>query len=135
MWGSKRTGPDLAREGVLRPDPAWQYFHLLRPSDIAPGSPMPNYPWLGKDDMDLSLIGRKLTVLAQAPIYTPYSQDEVANAERDARTQAAGIASELRKQPRLSDTPDLEKKEIISVIAYLRRLGTDLGKANPQAVK
>ena len=135
LWGSKRTGPDLAREGVLRPDPAWQYFHLLRPSDIAPGSPMPNYPWLGKDDMDLSLIGRKLTVLAQAPIYTPYSQDEVANAERDARTQAAGIASELRKQPRLSDTPDLEKKEIISVIAYLRRLGTDLGKANPQAVK
>jgi cytochrome c oxidase cbb3-type subunit I/II len=131
LWGSKRTGPDLAREGVLRPSAAWQYSHLARPSAAVPGSIMPAYPWLIHDDADLSTLSAKLGVLAAPPLYTPYTKAEVTGAEADARAQAKVIADELRQQPELKDSPDLEKKEIVAVIAYLKRLGTDLAKASP----
>ena len=131
LWGSKRTGPDLAREGLIRPDPAWHYFHTLKPTELSPGSPMPNYPWLATDAYDADILPRKLAVLAGAPIYTPYSAEQIANATVDAQRQAAGIAAELRKQPRLAEDPDLEQKEIVALIAYMQRLGTDLGKAAP----
>ncbi|MCK6487683.1 MAG: cytochrome-c oxidase, cbb3-type subunit I [Planctomycetes bacterium] len=132
LWGSKRTGPDLAREGLIRPSASWHYFHMLDPNGFIgnpdPPTPMPTYGWLHRDDMDLSDVGRKLAVLAGPPVYTPYSKEQVAGAEKDARAQAERIAAELRKQPRLADSKDLEKKEIIALIAYLQRLGTDLGK-------
>ncbi len=133
LWGSKRTGPDLAREGVLRPNAAWQYAHLRRPREISPGSVMPNYGWLASDDMDLSDLSARMRVLAAPPLYTPYTTAEVDGAVADAKAQAAGIAAELRKQPDLAETKGLEDKEIVAVIAYLQRLGTDLGKAAPIA--
>jgi cytochrome c oxidase cbb3-type subunit I/II len=133
LWGSKRTGPDLAREGVLRPSAAWHYFHLQRPSSMSSATVMPNYPWLCSDDMDLGTLPRKLEVLSAAPLFTPYTRGDIDHAVADARAQAGLIADELRKEPRLKDAQDLEKKEIIAVIAYLQRLGTDLGKPAPVA--
>jgi cytochrome c oxidase cbb3-type subunit I/II len=130
LWGSKRTGPDLAREGVLRPLASWHYFHFQRPSAMAAGSIMPNYSWLNDDDMDLSTVRRKLQVLSGDPLGTPYSAKQVENAEADARAQAKLIADELRKEPRLAEAKDLDKKEVIALIAYIQRLGMDREKAD-----
>jgi cytochrome c oxidase cbb3-type subunit I/II len=128
LWGSKRTGPDLAREGVLRPSAAWQYAHLGDPRSVAPGSIMPAYPWLLTDDADLSTLPAKMRALAGAPIFTPYSPEAIASARADAEAQARRIADELRKEQRLSGADGLERKEVVALIAYLQRLGTDLGK-------
>ena len=129
LWGSKRTGPDLAREGVLRPSAAWQYSHLVKPTALVPGSIMPAYPWMATDDADLSTLSSKLAVLAAAPLYTPYSKQEIADAVVIAQAQAKVIADELRLQPEFKDVQGLEKKELIALVAYLKRLGTDLGGA------
>jgi cytochrome c oxidase cbb3-type subunit I/II len=84
--------------------------------------------------MDLSDIGTKLAVLAGMPMFTPYKAADIEQAESNARAQALVVANELRKEPRLKDDKDLEKKEIVAVIAYLQRLGTDLGKPSPATV-
>ncbi len=136
LWGSKRTGPDLAREGVLRPNAAWQFAHLVKPNATSPGTMMPAYPWLARDDMDLSTLSTKLQVLASPPLYTPYSTVEIRDAVTLAEKQATVVADELRKQPEYAGLADLERKDIIAVIAYLQRLGTDLGKGDiPQGGK
>jgi cytochrome c oxidase cbb3-type subunit I/II len=130
LWGSKRTGPDLAREGVLRPMAAWQYRHLEDPQQVSPGSVMPAYSWLIRNDLDLSDISAKLAALAGAPIFTPYKPKQIIDALSHARAQAQEIGDQLRAQdPTLANVPGLDNKEIIAVIAYLQRLGTDLGKA------
>jgi cytochrome c oxidase cbb3-type subunit I/II len=132
LWGSKRTGPDLAREGLIRPAAAWHDSHFENPQQLVSGTVMPSYAWLTRDDMDLSTVSRKLAVLAAPPLYTPYSPAEIANAENDARAQAAGIAAELRLQPALSGNAALQDKEVIAMIAYLQRLGRDLNHPSPQ---
>ena len=137
LWGSKRTGPDLAREGVLKPGAAWHYDHFQRPRSVSPGSIMPNYPWLISDDMDLSSLETKLAVLASYPMNTPYSTEEIRGAVDAAKKQAKVIADELRQVEKLSKLDDLENKEVIALIAYIKRLGTDLGKSTeaPQVIK
>jgi cytochrome c oxidase cbb3-type subunit I/II len=135
LWGSKRTGPDLARIGVLKPGAAWHYDHLERPRSVSPGSIMPNYPWLVHDDMDLSTLERKLEVLASFPMNTPYSADEIRGAVDAAKKQAKTIGDELRGIDKFKAMPDLDNKEIIAVIAYLKRLGTDLNKPSSEAAK
>jgi cytochrome c oxidase cbb3-type subunit I/II len=136
LWGSKRTGPDLGREGVLKPLAAWHYDHLKRPTSVAPDSIMPNYPWLTTNDMDLSTVQRKLSVLSGAPVYTPYTKRDIDHAVSDAQAQAKVVADQLRAQKsELKDVVDLDKKEVIAVIAYLQRLGTDLNKPSaPKAI-
>ena len=134
LWGSKRTGPDLAREGVIRPSAIWHYRHLVRPRSMIEGSIMPNYPWLAADDLDTSTLNSRVQVLAAAPLYTPYSKEVLADAPAVAQAQAAVVAAELAKDPDLAKVPDLAKKEITAVIAYLQRMGTDLGK-NTAAVE
>ncbi len=131
LWGSKRTGPDLAREGVSRPSAIWHYSHFEKPQSWVPGTIMPVYSWLCRDDMDLSTLSRKLDVLAAPPLYTPYTASEITNAVAEAHAQATVIADELRTQPTLANKPDLEKKEVIAVIAYLKRLGRDLKNPSP----
>jgi cytochrome c oxidase cbb3-type subunit I/II len=131
LWGSKRTGPDLAREGLIRPGAVWHYSHFENPRGLVAGTIMPSYVWLTRDDLDLSTVSRKLAVLAAPPLYTPYTTTEIANAEIDARAQAAVIATELRQQPALATKTDLEKKEVIALIAYLKRLGRDLHHSSP----
>ena len=133
LWGSKRTGPDLAREGVLRPSAAWQYPHLVNPRSVVPGSIMPNYGWLATDDLDVASLPAKLRVLAAPPLYTPYTAAELDHGIELAQAQAKGIADKLHKLPEYAGKGDLERKEIIAVIAYLQRLGTDLAKETAPA--
>ena len=123
QWGSKRTGPDLAREGVIgrnyKPD-SWHYKHLVNPQELSPGSVMPKYPWLAKKKMDLSLLERK--ILAMQKLGVPYPEGYEKKAREDLNQQAVKIAQGLNSAEIETDA----EKEIIAVIAYLQRLGTDI---------
>jgi cytochrome c oxidase cbb3-type subunit I/II len=131
LWGSKRTGPDLWREGGLR-NHAWHWAHMEDPTSMAPDSTMPRYRWLYEDATDYASLPRKLAVLAGAPIYTPYSREERENCVELAKAQAAKVAGELRSQIDPADRAKVDQdKEIIALIAYLQRLGTDLSKSKP----
>jgi len=117
QWGSKRTGPDLARLGKKYPD-MWHYQHMMDPRQIQPKSIMPAYDWLAKGTIDYSQIKKKLNVLRNLGV--PYSDQEVQNADVDAEKQAAEIADGLKKQ---GVQEKLDNKEILALIAYLQALG------------
>ncbi len=121
LWGSKRTGPDLHRIGGKYPD-SWHYNHMLDPESMSPGSIMPPYPWLLEDDLNLAYTARKMKVLRQ--LGTPYPEEFETNPFDDMKEQAEGIAERLRKDG--IEQEALEDKEIIALIAYLQRLGTDI---------
>ncbi|MBX2814500.1 MAG: cytochrome-c oxidase, cbb3-type subunit I [Saprospiraceae bacterium] len=123
LWGSKRTGPDLHRVGGKYSD-AWHYNHMLEPESMSPGSIMPTYPWLLEDDLDYSTTAKKIKVLQT--LGTPYPEGFADVAEADARNQAVKVAGNLRDTG--IDQENLEDKEIIALIAYLQRLGTDINK-------
>ncbi len=129
LWGSKRTGPDLHRVGG-KYNHAWHFNHLVDPRSTSPGSIMPRYPWLAENDLDYSLIKDKIRVLRS--LGTPYEEGYEEIAEEDLKLQAKMIADELRQSG--IDYEGLENKEIIAVIAYLQRLGTDI-KVQQQAEK
>jgi cytochrome c oxidase cbb3-type subunit I/II len=116
QWGSRRIGPDLARVGGKYPD-LWHYRHMLNPRDMAPGSIMPNYPWLFEDNIDFKILRKKLAVLSN--LGTPYSLAEVEKAVESAKHDAKVIAQGLEKQ---GIPKGQEKKEIMALIAYLQRL-------------
>ncbi len=132
LWGSKRTGPDLAREGVgkLKKSDSWHYNHMLNPRNVYEQSIMPAYPWLITDDLDISTTASKIKVLRQ--LGTPYQEgyEEIAN--EDLAKQAGKIAASLRADG--IEQEGLENKEIVALIAYLQRLGVDIS-ALPQAEK
>ena len=121
LWGSKRTGPDLHRVGGKYGD-AWHYSHMLDPSSTSPGSIMPPYPWLYEDDLDVSDLPAKIRVLQI--LNTPYPDGYDQVALQDLEQQAAEIAEGLKGQS--GAVKNLEQKEIIALIAYLQRLGTDI---------
>ncbi len=123
LWGSKRTGPDLHRVGGKYSD-AWHYNHMLEPESMSPGSIMPTYPWLLEDDLDLSSTAKKIRVLQT--LGTPYPEGFDQIAVDVAKRQAKGIADNLRSTGITQENVD--NKEIIAVIAYLQRLGTDISK-------
>jgi cytochrome c oxidase cbb3-type subunit I/II len=125
QWGSKRIGPDLLRVGG-KYSHMWHYRHMYNPRDVVQGSIMPNYPWLFKDKYDHKILPKKLEVLKN--LGTPYSDEEVRNAIVSAQKQAHKITQELVK-----DGVDIkmQDKQIIALIAYLQRLGTDLGREMP----
>src|SRR3569833_425474 len=85
QWGSKRTGPDLARVGNKYSDD-WHRAHLSQPSSVVPGTVLPGYPWLEKTELDFAHIGDDLRV--QAALGVPYSSEMVGSAMADVRTQA-----------------------------------------------
>ena len=99
LWGSKRTGPDLARVGGRYSDD-WHRAHLLNPRDVVPESNMPGFPWLFENDIDSRHTAAKLRALRR--IGVPYTDEDIAGAE-------AAVAG---------------KKEIDAVLAYLQQLGT-----------
>jgi cytochrome c oxidase cbb3-type subunit I/II len=117
QWGSKRTGPDLARVGKKYPD-LWHLRHMMNPRAITPQSIMPNYPWLADNNIDFLILRKKLSVMKKLGV--PYSQNEIVNADIDAEKQAKEIAEGLVSQ---GAPQGLEKKEIIALIAYLQSLG------------
>jgi len=124
LFGSRRTGPDLARVGGKYPN-SWHWIHFHNPRDIEPRSNMPAFAFLEEREIDTSLLGRKLEVLRT--LGHPYSDAQVASAESDALTRADEIAASLRGDGiELSDTN--ARSEAIAVIAYLQSLGTAVTK-------
>ncbi|TSA23676.1 cytochrome-c oxidase, cbb3-type subunit I [bacterium] len=119
QWGSKRTGPDLHRIGGKYPN-LWHFMHMEDPRSVSPGSIMPVYSWLYTQEIDTSIVGSKIRAMQSLGV--PYPKEYDRQAVADMRAQAAGIAADLQKQNAPAD-PD---KEIIAVIAYLQRLGTDI---------
>jgi cbb3-type cytochrome c oxidase subunit II len=120
QFGSRRTGPDLARVGGKYPD-SWHWIHLRNPRDIEPRSNMPNFGFLLEQELDLSLTRRKLEVLRT--LGSPYTQAEIDGAVEAARAAMADVAASLRKDGQeLSEAN--ERSEAIAMIAYLQMLGT-----------
>jgi cytochrome c oxidase cbb3-type subunit I/II len=127
LWGSKRTGPDLHRIGGKYPN-LWHYLHMENPSSMSPGSIMPSYPWLHTNDLDISTTEKKINVMRSLGVPYPEGYDKIANA--DLQNQSQMIAMDLQN----AGAPAEPNKEIIALIAYLQRLGTDI-KATQQAGK
>ncbi|MFI5237923.1 MAG: cytochrome-c oxidase, cbb3-type subunit II, partial [Ignavibacteriales bacterium] len=123
LWGSKRTGPDLHRIGGKYPN-LWHYLHMENPSSMSPGSLMPSYPWILANDLDVSSTESKINAMRSIGVPYPDGYEKVANDHLKA--QAEIIAMDLQN----AGAPAEPNKEIIALIAYLQRLGTDI-KANP----
>jgi len=119
LWGSKRTGPDLMRVGKKYPD-SWHYHHMREPISMSPGSIMPPYPWLLENRLNTENIEQKMKVLKTLGV--PYSDEEIKNAKKSIDEQATKIVENLKKE-KVKVSKD---KEIVALIAYLQRLGTDI---------
>ena len=122
LWGSKRTGPDLHRLGGKYPD-SWHYHHMNDPLTMSPGSIMPAYPWLITNTLDYKDLKEKVKALRSVGV--PYEAGFEETAQQDAETQAKTISARLKTEG-VDVQPD---KEIVALIAYLQRLGTDIKSA------
>jgi cytochrome c oxidase cbb3-type subunit I/II len=119
LWGSKRTGPDLHREGGKYSN-AWHFNHLLDPTTMSPGSIMPSYPWLIEQKLDTKATADK--IIAMRKLGVPYEDDFELKANRKLDEQAKMIADNLA-----ADNIKVKSdREIIAIIAYLQRLGIDI---------
>ena len=127
LWGSKRTGPDLHRVGGKYPN-SWHYLHMENPRSMSPGSIMPTYPWLLENDLNTSTTAAKIRALRKIGVPYPEGYEDIANDELV--KQADAIALDLQK----NGIPAEPQKEIIALIAYLQRLGTDI-KVNKQTAQ
>lgn len=119
LWGSKRTGPDLHREGGKYAD-VWHYMHMNDPRSTSPGSIMPSYAWLLEHDLDYSQTEAKISTMRSLGV--PYPANYEKRAIKDLKKQAKEISESLYASG-YQESPD---KEIIALIAYLQRLGTDI---------
>jgi len=132
LWGSRRTGPDLHRIGTKYND-NWHFSHMMDPRSTSEGSIMPQYPWLIKNDLDKSTLEAKLKALKTLGV--PYTDEEIAGAQASLETQAKAIEQSLHQDPEFVKNyanSNIQNKEIVALIAYLQRLGTDI-KANKTA--
>jgi cytochrome c oxidase cbb3-type subunit I/II len=129
LWGSRRTGPDLARVGGKYPD-SWHWLHFEDPRQIEARSNMPSFAFLTERPLDTSLTSRRLATLRR--LGHPYADAEIENAAQDALAQAARIAASLRGDGiELSEVQ--ARSEAIAVIAYLQSLGR-ARKAEPASL-
>ncbi|MBL8878954.1 MAG: cytochrome-c oxidase, cbb3-type subunit I [Phycisphaerales bacterium] len=124
QWGSRRIGPDLAREGG-RQSHLWHLLHFKNPREVNPKSVMPAYSWLLKETLDFGSIEAHVRVMKKLGV--PYDK-EIGQAEQLARAQAAEIARQIVEQ---GGEPGYDDKKVTALIAYLQRLGTDLYKTPP----
>ncbi len=127
QWGSKRTGPDLAREGGRYPN-LWHLRHLADPRSTSPGSNMPAYPHLTTARVDLSRTAGKLE--AMRAVGVPYRPAELSAAREIAQAQAQAIAADLSA----NGAPVAPDSEAVALIAYLQRLGRPQGNPDHAAV-
>lgn len=119
LWGSKRTGPDLARVGGKYPH-LWHVRHMDQPRSTSPHSIMPPYPHMLTNRLDLSDLPARMRGLQRLGV--PYTDAEIQDAVAVAREQSELIAAEVAEQ----GGPDrLADKEITALVAYLQRLGLD----------
>lgn len=135
LWGSKRTGPDLAREGVKgKPfnggrDDVWHFNHMYDPQGLNEKSIMPRYQWLIKNELDNSTIQDKMRTMVTLGV--PYSEADINNALKHMDEQATKIETNLLANPEIKKSfgketaAPLKNREIVALIAYLQRLGTD----------
>ena len=119
LWGSKRTGPDLHRIGDKYSN-MWHFLHMENPRSMSPGSLMPPYPWLLENDLDYSDLKAKIS--AMRTLGVPYDEGYEEVAESDLLLQAEKITEDLLE----NGIPTEPNKEIVALIAYLQRLGTDI---------
>ena len=122
LWGSKRTGPDLGREGgsKLRKPDSWHFNHMLDPESMSPNSIMPAYPWLFLNDLNTSLTVAKISAMKKLGV--PYGDGYEDQAMDDLVKQQETIARSLQ-----TDGIEISKdREIIALISYLQRLGRDI---------
>lgn len=124
LWGSKRTGPDLARVGGKYPD-SWHYNHMFDPRSTSPGSIMPKYPWLLDKSIDTTTTASIIKTMRKLGV--PYEEGYEYKANQDLMRQATVIQSNLK----MSELETHKTAEIVALIAYLQRLGTDI-KAAPK---
>ena len=119
QWGSKRTGPDLARIGGKYPH-MWHYKHFYEPREVTAGSIMPRYVWLFDQKIHYKDLPTKMRVMQQLGV--PYTDEEVLKSVETAQLQAKGIADELAQ----SGVPaKVAEMDIVSLIAYIQRIGMD----------
>ncbi|MBS1638094.1 MAG: cytochrome-c oxidase, cbb3-type subunit II, partial [Bacteroidetes bacterium] len=129
QWGSKRTGPDLAREGVLNPSTGWHFLHLWDPRKVAEQSIMPRYVWLFNHEIDVESTPAKIR--AMQTLGVPYEAGYDTKSIADLKEQAAKIAEQIKQDDQLKklsmvednlDLKTIENKEVVALIAYLQRL-------------
>ncbi|WP_425075934.1 cytochrome-c oxidase, cbb3-type subunit I [Psychroserpens sp. S379A] len=135
LWGSKRTGPDLHRVGGKYSD-NWHLNHMYDPQSTSSGSIMPAYQWLIRNELDKSQTEAKMR--AMVTLGVPYSEDDIANAQQSMLEQGTKIEESLHSDPDFAQTYQADKqaggqdfvemrnREIVAIIAYLQRLGTDI---------
>ena len=125
QWGSKRIGPDLWREGVksgpLYKSNVWHFKHLMDPRSLNPQSNMPQYSWLASHEIDIESTPRKIRVMQQLGV--PYPAGYDLKASDDVKSQAERIAAGLKEE----GIDVAASRQIIALIAYIQRLGTDVG--------
>jgi cytochrome c oxidase cbb3-type subunit I/II len=120
QWGSKRSGPDLQREGGKYPS-SWHYQHMFDPRQISPGSIMPAFPWMLTNRIDFMSVPGKISAMTTLGVPYPVGYSKLA--VNDLKIQAQLIVDQLKAE----GIPDADpNKEIIAIIAYLQRLGTDI---------
>jgi cytochrome c oxidase cbb3-type subunit I/II len=124
QWGSKRTGPDLAREGGKYPH-LWHHDHLIDPRKVSPGSNMPAYPGLVTARIDTTNTPAKMSAMRSVGV--PYTQAQIDGARAHARQQGEAIAKELADTGATA-APD---SEMVAMIAYLQRLGNEPRPVKP----
>ena len=128
QWGSRRTGPDLARTGWVGSSTyktaIWHYNHCTKPKEINPQTIMPAYPWFTKNSVDLAIIPAKIR--AMQTLGVPYEKDYDKKSVADYQEQAQKIVAELKA----SGVDVAADKEIVAMIAYLHKLGRDISPAN-----
>ena len=120
QWGSRRIGPDLAREGGKQSS-YWHVPHFQDPRQINPGSIMPAFPWLLTEDLDFDSIPARMRAMVKLGV--PYDAAAIQGAVGAARKQAAEVAAQVTEQ---KGPAGLETKKVAALVAYLQRIGTDL---------
>ncbi len=146
LWGSKRTGPDLMRIGGKYSD-NWHLNHFYDPQSTSSGSIMPSYKWLIKNELDRSLTETKMEAMVSLGV--PYTPEEIAKAQQWMDEQATEIEKNLYSDPDFAKTYEADKKyakengvdfvemrnrEVVALIAYIQRLGTDIKVKNQEIV-
>jgi cytochrome c oxidase cbb3-type subunit I/II len=146
LWGSKRTGPDLFRVGGKYSD-NWHFNHFWDPQTTSPGSIMPRYTWLIKNSLDKSLTEKKMEVMVSLGV--PYTEEEITAAQESMLEQGTQIEENLFADPDFVKTyeadkqatiesgeefVDMRNREVVALIAYLQRLGTDIKVENNEEV-
>ncbi|AGC75323.1 cytochrome c oxidase cbb3-type subunit I/II [Nonlabens dokdonensis] len=138
LWGSKRTGPDLMRVGGKYSD-NWHINHFYDPQSTSSGSIMPSYKWLIKNELDKSDTEDKMA--AMMTLGVPYTQEEIDRAQEWMTEQGTQIEKSLYNDPDFAKTYEADKqyaqennlpfvemrnREVVAIISYLQRLGTDI---------